>query len=224
MGDSLYSWHAFGHFGGSPEVSPDVAESVPSNTLYGGQVYTFACLCRRPGARRRRPCRWLPKRGVCFTVQGVDFTVGCRYQPHRGIHPVALFKGRGALGQPLCVWPRPEFTVKRRSPNPTVAKDGPVHLAPVETVVFGKLMNLVAHCAETRYDDGEPRKPGWFTIKTMGAAWVVQVKDPDSCCQMMTTAATLDDALALADVLLGSDEAPWEPDPFLKRQETGKKK
>jgi len=35
---------------------------------------------------------------------------------------------------------------------------------------------------------------------------------------------TLDDALALIDILLTSEEAPWEPDPFLKRQATPPKK
>lgn len=103
-------------------------------------------------------------------------------------------------------------------------QDGPKHLAAVESDVFGKLTSLIAHCAVTRYDDGDPRKTGWFTVKTMGSAWVVQVKDPDSGASFTATSNTLDDALALADLLLSSEEAPWEPDPFLKRLESGKKK
>jgi len=99
-----------------------------------------------------------------------------------------------------------------------------VHAAPMESVPFSALHSIIAHCATTRYEDGDPRQVGWVTITTQGPAWKVTVKDPDSCCQMTTTAATLDDALALADVLLGSDEAPWEPDPFLKRSEAQKKK
>lgn len=97
------------------------------------------------------------------------------------------------------------------------SKDGPQHLAAVETVLFEKLHELVSHCAITRYEDGDSRRPGWFTVKTMGSAWVVQVKDPDSCLQMSATAQSLDEALALADLLLGGEEAPWEPDPFLKK-------
>lgn len=197
---------------------------MPSPHVQGGDVFRFVVQSRPRGRLRKRPCRWLPKKGCCYGVQTVDFLVGVWYRPFRGIYPIAFFKGQGGLGRPLREWSQPEWDVKRRSPNPTASKDGPAHLAPVESNVFSKLMNMVGHCAETRYDDGEPRKPGWFTVKTMGAAWVVQVKDPDSCCQMMTTAATLDDALALADVLLGSDEAPWEPDPFLKRAEGQKKK
>jgi len=100
---------------------------------------------------------------------------------------------------------------------------GPQHLAAIDTSFFGKHLELVKHCCITRYDDGDPRKPGWFTIKTMGSAWVVQVKDPDAALSLTATGQTLDDALTLADLLLGSEEAPWEPDPFLKRSQTPSK-
>jgi hypothetical protein len=90
-------------------------------------------------------------------------------------------------------------------------------LAAVESTLLGGHLELVKHCSITRYDDGDPRKPGWFTIKTMGSAWVVQVKDPDAGLSLTATGQTLDDAITLADLLLGSEEAPWEPDPFLKR-------
>lgn len=115
--------------------------------------------------------------------------------------------------------------MKKKSSSPAPAPgDGPKHLASMESNVFAKLFNLVTHCAVTRYDDGDPRRPGWFTIKTLGSAWVVQIKDPDSCLQMTATAQSLDDALCLADLLLGGDEAPWEPDPFLKQQASKNKK
>lgn len=96
--------------------------------------------------------------------------------------------------------------------------DGPSHLAAIETTLLSRHLELVKHCCVTRYDDGDPRKPGWMTIKTMGSAWIVQVKDPDACLSLTATGQTLDDALSLADLLLGSEEAPWEPDHFLKRQ------
>ena len=111
--------------------------------------------------------------------------------------------------------------MKKKSQVVVEGKDGVKHLAAVESNVFGRLPSLVAHCCVTRYDDGDPRKPGWFTIKTLGAAWVIQVKDPDSCSQLQATAGTLDDALALAEMLLESEQAPWEPDQWLKQQ--GKK-
>jgi len=106
---------------------------------------------------------------------------------------------------------------KKTIPNVSGTANGPSHLAAVESDVLQKFPALVKHCCVTRYEDGEPRKPGWWTVKTMGSAWVVQVKDPDSGLSLSATQQTIDDALALADLLLSSEEAPWEPDPFLKK-------
>ncbi len=114
--------------------------------------------------------------------------------------------------------------MKKKAVGVAVTKgDGPSHLAAIETTLFSKHLELVKHCCVTRYDDGDPRKPGWFTIKTMGSAWVVQVKDPDAALSLTATGQSLDDAITLADLLLGSEEAPWEPDPFLKRTMTNGK-
>lgn len=107
---------------------------------------------------------------------------------------------------------------KKTAPTGATRTDGPSHLAAIDTSLFGTFPHLVKHCSITRYDDGDPRRPGWFTVKTMGSAWVVQVKDPDSALSLTATSQTLDDSLTLADLLLGSEEAPWEPDAFLKRQ------
>lgn len=92
------------------------------------------------------------------------------------------------------------------------------HLAPMESDTFSKLGALVSHCAVVRYDDGSSRKPGWFTIKCQGASWCVQVKDPDSGCQLQAVGDTLDNALALAVILLETESAPWEIDPWLQKQ------
>lgn len=113
---------------------------------------------------------------------------------------------------------------KKTLSQAAASSDGPKHLAAVESTIFTNLRALVAHCCVTRYDDGDPRKPGWFTVKTMGSAWIVQVKDPDACLQLSATGQSLDDALVLADLLLGSEEAPWEQDPFLRRNESQKGK
>lgn len=92
------------------------------------------------------------------------------------------------------------------------------HLAAVESQLFQKLHPLIAHCAVTKYEDGDARKPGWWTLKTMGSAWVVEVKDPDTCMRLVVVQQTADEALMLASVLLESEEAPWEPDPWLSQQ------
>jgi len=94
----------------------------------------------------------------------------------------------------------------------------------VESDVFAKLHALVAHCAATKYDDGEPRKPGWFTVRTRGSAWEVEVKDPETACRLVIVQQTLDDALALAHVLLETEDAPWEPDQWLAAANAKNKK
>lgn len=98
------------------------------------------------------------------------------------------------------------------------------HLAAVETRLFHELFALVEHCCVRKYDDGDSREPGWFTVKTQGAAWCVQVKDPDACVSFTAVGDTLDKAIETANLLLSCDEAPWEPDSFLMRMKAEKKK
>lgn len=114
--------------------------------------------------------------------------------------------------------------MRRVKPGTQAAEGSHSHLAPVDSTVFGQLPNIVQHCCVTRYDDGTARQPGWLTIRSQGSAWVVQLKDPDSGCQMRANGNTLDDALALAELLLGAEEAPWEPDPWLASQKKRGKK
>jgi hypothetical protein len=98
------------------------------------------------------------------------------------------------------------------------------HLVPLESETFRDLMPLVEHCGMLQYEDNEARTPGWVTIRTNGAAWQVVVKDPDSASSFMTTAKTLDEALSTAALLLGCEEAPWEPDPWLANARSRSKK
>jgi len=118
-----------------------------------------------------------------------------------------------------------EAKVKKRVPNPTAPENGAfAHNASIETKLFKDCPQFVSHLTTTRYDDGTPRQPGWVSIQTRGAAWIVTVKDPDAGAKLNATGNTLDDALALAELLLSSEEAPWEVDPFLQGQQKKKKK
>lgn len=98
------------------------------------------------------------------------------------------------------------------------------HLAPMESDMFHDHMALVEHCACLQYDDGTPRQAGWYTVKTQGSAWVLQVKDPDGECSFSAIGETKDKAFFNANLLLSCDEAPWEPDPFLAASNARKKK
>jgi hypothetical protein len=112
--------------------------------------------------------------------------------------------------------------MKKRSVK--VGTEGVKHLAAMESTILSGLLPLVEHCAVRQYEDGDAREPGWITIKTQGAAWCVQVKDPDGACSFTAVAETLDKALETAALLLSCDEAPWEPDRFLSDQKARKKK
>lgn len=98
------------------------------------------------------------------------------------------------------------------------------HLAPVESNLFTAFPSLIAHLAVTRYDDGDPRQPGWVTMKTQGSIWQCVAKDPDGAASLLATGQTIDDAIALLELLLGAPDAPWEADRFLmKGRSPGKK-
>jgi len=98
------------------------------------------------------------------------------------------------------------------------------HLAAMESTLFNDLMALLEHCAARRYDDGDGRETGWFTIKTQGAAWVCTVKDPDTGTSFSVVGDTVDKALSSAALLLACDEAPWELDRWLQDSKQQKKK
>jgi len=115
--------------------------------------------------------------------------------------------------------------VKKRTPQaPKEGQPIATNAAAIESQIFDKLVALRAHCCVNRYDDGEPRRTGWFTVKTLGNVWVVQVKEPDTALSLSVTGQTLDDALVLADLFLQSEDAPWEVDAYLKSQLGGGKK
>jgi len=111
--------------------------------------------------------------------------------------------------------PRP---IMKKKAAAAAGDNGARHIAALESNILKDLLPLIEHCALVRYDDGDQRVPGWLTIKTLGAAWCVQVKDPDSANSFQFVSDTLDKALEGAALLLACDDAPWQPDAFLKKQ------
>lgn len=147
-----------------------------------------------------------------------------QYRPFKG-YTLRSVRGRGAKpNDVLSSWPLPEYSVKKVQLGQGASSSTAKHLAAIECTVLGKLHALVAFACTTKYDDDSPRQPGWWTVQTRGAAWQVVLKDPDSGCKLVATGNSLDDALALAVLLLESEEAPWEPDPYLKGVNGRKKK
>jgi len=170
------------------------------------------------------PKRWAPRRESWYHVVKGKFALTVQYLPWKGYCLRSIRHKTARWNEPIFRWQFPELSVKKVKSGPQASGGTGTHVAAVESDILAKLPNLVAHCAVIRYDDGDPRVAGWWTVQTRGAAWVIVVKDPDSACKLQAVGNSLDDALALADLLLGAEETPWEPDPFLKRDQGRKKK
>jgi len=101
---------------------------------------------------------------------------------------------------------------------------GLVHLAPLESTLFGSVLPFLQHLSIVRWDDGTPRTPGTAILKTDGASWKCVLKEPDAKLQLPLMAATFDDLIALAALSLEGEEAPWEHDKWAyDRAKPGKK-
>jgi len=179
--------------------------------------------CNRLRGRVKRPCRFLPAGTGVFFALSATHIFRLHFTRFHGIWLTARVpRSRGAIvGEDVRpVWSKP---VMKKKTAAAAAGDAR-HLAPVESEVLRNHVALIEHLAVRKYDDGDPREPGWITIKTQGAAWIVQVKDPDSACSFSAVGDTLDKALDTAALLLSCDEAPWEPDAFLAAAAARKKK
>lgn len=159
-----------------------------------------------------------------------------RYKIWKGRFKILLDAKRGS-GYLLVGWVRPdrseverwsvqEWKKGRRMKKKKAVGATPTakHLAPMETIILRDHLPILEHCAMTQYEDGDPRKPGWITLKTFGSTWQFEVKDPDTLQMMRVAAPTFDEAVVLLGLLLGSEDAPWEPDVWAQQQAKKSKK
>ena len=163
-----------------------------------------------------RKCSWF-----YLITDGTRFRL--EFRPGKGIWVAGWISWASIRSNPLYREFRKEWPKMKKRVSKTVMGDSN-HLAPMETERFRDMLSLVEHMAVRKYDDGDARETGWVTIKTHGAAWVAQVKDPDGCCSFSAVGETLDKALETAALLLSCDEAPWEPDSFLAQAAARKKR
>lgn len=142
----------------------------------------------------------------------------------KGAGALSMHNGHGCLSQSRVQF-RPCWgeLVKRRTPRETDVA-AVTSLVERASKVLGTMPHLVDHLSVTRYDDGSARTPGTMIVKTMGSVWVLVLKEPDAGLQMQVTGTSIDDALVLADMLLGAEDAPWETDRWATGQKNGKKK
>jgi len=184
---------------------------------------TWVVICHRWRLHGARPCRFLPHGVQSFYVRRSNLVFTLTSRPFKGICVTGclkLKKGSLHFERPDVEWGFPNMKKKQASGDDKTVR----HLAALESGILCDLLPLVEHMAVTRYDDGDARLTGWITIKTQGAAWCVQVKDPDSGNSFQVVDAALDKALETASLMLACDEAPWSPDPFLKAKQGQKKK
>lgn len=182
-----------------------------------------SCTVGRRASRARRPCQWSPHDDYWLRMRWSRFKLDLFHSRRRGYYPVTLTTYRGSDVVRVSNYVPPELNVMKKKVLETAPEGQFKHLAPMESKVLMSFDQIIAHCAVVRYDDGDARKPGWIVLKTLGSAWMLEAKDPDTCCRMTASAGTLDDALTLMDLLLGSEQAPWEPDQWLRQAQAKKK-
>lgn len=89
----------------------------------------------------------------------------------------------------------------------------PCHLAALDSPAFRLFPRILEHLAINRFEDGTPRLPGTVICRVESANWKVIAKEPSSQLQLVVIGATVDDAMAGLELLLGAEEAPWDDDP-----------
>jgi len=184
------------------------------------------CLCRADHWRKFRVSQWLPQRHhKSVILRWRSLTVFTCFMPHVGY--IATSASRIDAGG-TCVTYRysDEYLyMKKVKIAAATTNGGPAHLAAIESDMLSKCPAIVSHCCILRYEDGDPRRPGWITLKVQGATWYAIAKDPDACASITATGQSVDDALALLDLLLSAPDAPWETDDYLmKSRPPGRKR
>lgn len=192
--------------------------------LWGLPVPDYRCARGDRAVLGKRPRQWLRQEGSWLALKWGCKVLNVWYEPWWGWSVFDLITFVGTEVRDVIYFPELGAMMKRRSVGAAAEGSKHTHLAPVESDILSSCPNVIAHCAVTRYDDGTPRQPGWVTVKTMGSAWVLEAKDPDAAARVTATGDSLDNALALLELLLGAEEAPWESDPWLRQRSAKSKK
>jgi len=166
--------------------------------------------CNGRKGYRWRVKQWCPRRAFRLQIITLDGTIICWYSPNHGYYAAESSRGKGVPPRPRVIPFVGYRTMKKVNLAGSSETGGASHVAAIESNVLSSLQPLVNHCCVTRYDDGTVRTPGTVQLRTQGSAWAIQVVDPDSCAFFTALGNTVDEALALASLLLESESAPWE--------------
>lgn len=170
---------------------------------------------RKPDGRRRRPRQTLGRDWVTLeilTSRGIVVMCGKKWS---GWIAWAIAKKAG----PVALWPDDwsyeELKLMKRK-KAAGADAGGIASASSVTKVLHQMPHLVEHLTARQYDDGAMRQTGRLFVDCVGSMWRAVAKDVDTGMQLAVYMPSVDDALLQLELLLGSDEAPWEPDMYAK--------
>jgi len=172
--------------------------------------------CYRPvDGRRRRPRATLGREWVTLEILTAKATVVIAGKIWSGYFVWEWLVERGRVSPWPEGWSYEEVkTMKRR--GKATADQIVAAQASAVTKMFGQFPHLVEHLTARQYDDGSPRSPGRIMWDTVGSMFRLVAKEPDAGMQLPVIMMSMDDAFVQLELLLGTDEAPWEPDPFAK--------
>jgi hypothetical protein len=163
----------------------------------------------------RRVRQWVSKYVVsCLNVLTPSKNFHYVWKPRAGWRVSRVCDRGDHTGASDRIFPQPEGDAMKRR-IPAVSADAPPVPASKHSVIWGKLPALRDFLTATAYEDGSTRVPGYMQVKTIGVAWQVTLYDPDSGARLPVRATELDAAFALAEQLLGVEDAQWEVDRYL---------
>lgn len=171
---------------------------------------------RRPDGKRRRPRQTLGREWVTLeilTARGIMCMAAKRWSGW------VLWSWASKHG-PVSVWPDDwsysETRLMKRKNKPSEGSTVTAQ-ASLRSTILAQCPHVVEHLAVRQYEDGGARQTGRLMVDVVGSMWRCLAKDADSGMQLVVYMPSLDDALLSLELLLGADEAPWEPDPYARQ-------
>lgn len=101
--------------------------------------------------------------------------------------------------------------IKRRFSDPSslVMPD-----LPSNSKIFAKFPTLMAFLTARSYEEGGARLPGKYWFDGSSAGFQLTLIDVDQGYRLVVRAQSIDDVYTAAELALGADNAPWEPDQY----------
>jgi len=175
--------------------------------------------------RRLKPSQWLPKYTKRYWYVFGDLYIRFRFQPIRGLYPEGTFHRKSGAMIPVVMFPD-LWSKSMKKFSMGIDKSAPLPALPAASAVLKKFPLLCQFMTATAYDDGSPRAPGRVWFENDGIAMVVVLMEPTAFARVRLRAGTIDDMYTVAEMHLGTENAPWEVDQWQlkKHQEAQEKK